>query len=233
MGAGQSRPSRRMLSWMQLSGTTSWKMSADEPQSLLIALYVRDVSALSPRMDPELPPLEPAVIGGERHSSTHTASAQWADWWRELLGGGGFWPDEKNPAHLSRLINDPDIQRLFYWPSRHAAPEFAGMSTMPELQALMRRHHDAAVAWSGARKREFVALTSTRQRVSLEWDIVKTVERAVGRPARPFELDIRVLPVGAVQGWRLSATRALVTRALFTNPSRYREWLIPIVEELA
>jgi hypothetical protein len=185
-------------------------------------------------MDPELPPLDPSVIAEEIPSSVQSiASTQWAEWWRELLGGGGFWPDHRNPAELSRLIDDPDIQRLFYWPSRYVAPEFAGMSDMPELRTLIRGHHDAAVAWSTARKREFVVLTSVRKRVSVEWDVVKTVERGWGRTARPFELDIRVLPVGAVQGWRLSATRALVTRALFTDRSAYREWLRPIVEELA
>jgi hypothetical protein len=219
---------------MQLAGTASWKVSTDEPQSLLTALYVRDASGLSPRIDPELPPIEPAVIARDLQSAAQSiASAQWAEWWRELLGGGGFWPDQKNPAELSRLIDDPDIQRLFYWPSRYVAPEFAGMSDMPELQALIHRHYNAAVAWSTARKREFVALSSVRQRVSLEWEVVKTVERGLGRTAGPFELDIRVLPVGTVQGWRLSATRALVTRALFTNRSAYREWLTPIVEELA
>jgi hypothetical protein len=209
-------------------------MSTDEPQSLLTALYVRDASGLSPQIDPELPPLEPAVIGDELPSSVQSlASAQWAEWWRELLGGGGFWPDQRNPAELSGLIDDPDIQRLFYWPSRHVAPAFAGLSNMPELQALTRRHHDAAVAWSGARKHAFVAQSSARQRVSVEWDIVQTVERGLGRTARPFELDVRVLPVATVQGWRLSAGRALVTGALFRDRSAYREWLRPIIEELA
>jgi hypothetical protein len=222
-----------MLSWMQVAGTTSWKMSTDEPQSLLTALYVRDACGLSPRMDPELPPLEPVIAPEIQCSAQSNASAQWAEWWRQLLGGGGFWPDHRNPAELSGLTDDPDIQRLFYWPSRHVPPDFAELSDMPELQALMRKLHDSARAWSEARKHEFVALSSARQRVSLEWDVVKTVERGLGRSARPFELDIRVLPVGTVQGWRLSATRALVTRALFRDRSAYREWLRLIVEELA
>jgi len=87
--------------------------------------------------------------------------------------------------------------------------------------------------WSEARKHEFVALTAARQRVSLEWAVVQTVERGLGRKARPFELDIRVLPVEAVQAWRLSPKRALVSRALFRNRAAYREWLRPIIEGLA
>jgi hypothetical protein len=185
-------------------------------------------------MAPKLPPLEPAVIADKVQGPVQSqASAQWARWWRELLDGGGFWPNHRNPSDLSGFIDDPEIQRLFYWPSRHVAPDFAGLSDMPDLQVLIRTHHDAAVAWSGARRDEFVALSSARQRVSLEWDIVQSVERGLGRTARPFELDIRVLPVDTVQGWRLSASRALVSRALFTDRSAYREWLRPIIEELA
>jgi hypothetical protein len=41
---------------MQLAGTTSWKMGTDEPQSLLMALYVRDAAGMRPRIDPECPP---------------------------------------------------------------------------------------------------------------------------------------------------------------------------------
>jgi hypothetical protein len=107
------------------------------------------------------------------------------------------------------------------------------LSSSPELQALVRSHHEVARVWSEARKHEFVALSSARQRVLLESEIVRSVERGLGRTARRFELDIRVLPVAAVQAWRLSPKRALVTRALFMDPAAYREWLRPIIEELA
>ena len=55
------------------------------------------------------------------------------------------------------------------------------------------------------------------QRVWLETEVVRTVERGLGRKARPFELDIRVLPIASVQAWRLSSGRALVTGALFRD----------------
>ena len=219
---------------MQLAGTTSWKMGTDEPQSLLMALYVRDAAALRPRIDPDLPPLEPPVpLDQEQLPMTSVASDQWADWWRQLLDGGGFWPDHKSPPDMSRLRHDPELQRIFYWPSRYLPPDFVGLSGAPELQALVRKHYEAARVWSDARKHEFVALTAARQRVSLEWEVVQTIERGLGRKARPFELDIRVLPVEAVQAWRLSPKRALISRALFWDRAAYREWLRPIIEELA
>ena len=219
---------------MQLAGTTSWKLSTDEPQSLLIALYVRDASGLHPQVDPDIPLVEPAVPFGEKPSPVdRVASAQWGDWWQQLLDGGGFWPDHKSPPDMSRLRDDPELQRIFYWPSRYLPPDFVGLSSTPELQALVRRHYEAARVWSDARKHEFLALSTARQRVSLESEVVRTVERGLGRPARPFEFDVRVLPVASVRAWRLSPDHALVTRALFRDRAAYAKWLRPIVEELA
>ena len=166
---------------MQLAGTTSWRMGTDEPQSLLMALYVRDTSGLRHQVDPDIPLVEPAVPFGEKRAQVDSlASAQWADWWQQLLDGGGFWPDHKSPPDMSRLRHDPELQRIFYWPSRHLPPDFVGLSGTPELQALVRRHYEAARVWSEARKHEFVALTAARQRVSLESEIVRTVERGLG-----------------------------------------------------
>lgn len=219
---------------MQLAGTKSWRIGTDEPQSLLTALYVRDASGLRAQIDPEIPPLQPAVQVDEEQSPAASAdSKQWAEWWLELLEGGGFWPESKDPSDMKAITHDPDIQRLFYWPSRHLPPEFAGLSDRPELRALVRRHHEAGGRWSAARKHEFVAVSRARQRVSLESDIVRSVERGLGRRARPFELDVRVLPVASSKAWRLSFGRAIVTLTLFRDRASYAQWLRPIIEELA
>src|SRR2546427_4216599 len=120
---------------MQLANTTSWRIGTDEPQLLLMALYVRDSSGLRSPVHPNIPPLEPAVTMGDQAAAfNRVASAQWAGWWYQLLEGGGFWPEHKSPSDLHRLRGDPEIQRLFYWPSQHLAPDFAGLSGTPELQ---------------------------------------------------------------------------------------------------
>lgn len=122
---------------MQLLDRTSWRFAIDEPQSLLIALFVRDASGLRAELEPDIPPLEPVVplIGGS--GSNVIASGQWANWWHQLLEGGGFWPDEKRPSDLPRLTQDPAIQRLFYWPTQYIPPNFDGLSDTPELQQLV------------------------------------------------------------------------------------------------
>ncbi len=157
-----------------------------------MALYVRDALGLRPGVDPDIPPLEPAVPFDEKPSTVNRiASAQWADWWQQLLEGGGFWPENKSPSDLHRLRHDPEIQRLFHWPSQHLPPDFAGLSGTSELQELVRRQHEVARVWSEARQHEFAALSFTRQRRPLEWEVVRTVERGTRRTASPFELCSR------------------------------------------
>jgi hypothetical protein len=219
---------------MDLVETASWRITTDEPESLIQALYVRDAAGLRPQIEPAIPALEPAISsGGAGSTAGSTASVQWGGWWRQLLEGGGAWPQGKNPSDLAKLQDDAVIQRSFCWRSEYLPPDFAGLSLSPELQSLVRVHYEAAQLWSQARKHEFVALATAPQRMSLEGEIVRAVEQGRGRKARPFEFDIRVLPVTGVQAWRLSPGRALVTRALFKEREAYRTWLQPILEEVA
>jgi hypothetical protein len=217
---------------MKLAESASWKISTDEPEPMLIALYVREAAGLQPQIDPDIPRLEPAVpFGAEQLPGEAVSSAQWAAWWHQLLQGGGFWPEDKDPSDLHNLRNDPELQRLFYWPTPDLA---AGVpSDTPELHALVRQHREAAEIWSEARKHEFVALSLMRQRVSLEWAVVQSVEAGLGRKARPFTFDMRVLPLAAKEAWRLSPGRALVSGALYRDRAAYLEWLQPIIVELA
>lgn len=46
---------------MKLASITSWRIATDESQVLLLALYVRDASGLRPRIEPDIPALEPAM----------------------------------------------------------------------------------------------------------------------------------------------------------------------------
>lgn len=75
-------------------------------------------------------------------------------------------------------------------------------------------------------------MSSARQRAQLEYEVVKCVERAIGRKARPFSFDVRVLPVSGARAWRLVSGRALVTRRLYLDRDAFTKWLQPIVEEL-
>jgi hypothetical protein len=76
-------------------------------------------------------------------------------------------------------------------------------------------------------------LERTRQRVGLKWGIVNSVERSLGRTARPFRLDLRLLPVAGSYVRRLSAHRALLSLTMYRDRAAYGKWLTAVVEELA
>jgi hypothetical protein len=109
----------------------------------------------------------------------------------------------------------------------------------------MRDRTFAALAWGSARKHEWDALERTRERVGLEWGIVKSVERSLGRTARPCRLDLRLLPVAGSYAWRHSVNRALLSlrcigielhietgsRRLLRNPPNGRKLNAPEVTD--
>jgi hypothetical protein len=219
---------------MFAAGTTSWAMSTDEPLMLLLALYVRDAAGLHPRLESGIPALEPAVLPDNDSSLPEdVASRQWEAWWHEILEGGGLWPEDVDPHDFVKVRDDPKIHKLFYWPSRYAGPDFPGLDASPELQALVRQHDKAALAWGSARKHEWDALETTRRREGLEWGIVKSVERSLGRTARPFRLDLRLLPLTGSNVWRLSANRALLSLTMYRDRAAYGNWLTAVIRELA
>ena len=209
-------------------------MSTDEPLMLLLALYVRDASGLHPQREPEIPPLEPAVPHDiSSPPPDRVASNQWEAWWHEILEGGGFWPEDLDPRDYAKIRDELRIQKLHYWPSRYVAPDFPGLDASPELQALVRRHHQAAFAWGSARKHEWEALEGTRARVGVESGIVKSLEKSLGRNARSFRLELRLLPVVGSFVRRLSANRALMSLTMYRDQNAYRGWLGQVIQELA
>ena len=209
-------------------------MATDVPIMLLFALYVRDASGLRPQLEPALPELEPAVLGHVGAPPVDpTASSRWDEWWLQLLEGGGFWPEHHDPHDFASVLHDPDVAKLFYWPAQFAIPDFPSLDGKPELQSLVRSHYKAAFAWGNARKLEWDGIEKSRSRVGLEWGIVKTVERALGRSARPFRLDLRLLPVAGHYVWRSSESRALMSLRMYRDRDAYERWLTRVLWELA
>jgi hypothetical protein len=219
---------------MQVAGTKSWAMATDEPSMLLFALHVRDASGLRPQSEPQVPELEPAVLGPVgAPPDVLTASKQWDAWWKQLLDGGGFWPEHVDPRDFGTIRRDPAVAKLYYWPAQFALPDYPGLDGSPELQSLARAQHAAALAWAAARKLEWEALETSRSRAGLEGRIVRDIERTLGRPARPFRLDLRLLPVAAAYVWRTSKDRALMSLRMYRDRAGYESWLTEIVRELA
>ncbi|MFG1805603.1 hypothetical protein [Streptomyces sp. NPDC049040] len=198
---------------MRYAGSPSWLMRIQSPQGLLIGLFVRDAAGLHPPTAVDLPPLEPAVEmrAGLVPLAVPEASEQWARWWE------------------SELERPEGQQRGFSRPS-------ARYGDGPELNALVQACFDDAVRWSSERGREDSAAADealARADPGPEGDLVARVEAELGRKARPFELDVTVVPVAGAAGWRAAGTHVVVSRALRADRAAYREWLTPVVRELA
>ncbi len=191
-------------------GREIWRASVDEPQAMLVALYVRDVCGLRPDVDPIIPPLAPAVPRQREVAAGARAEAsrQWADLWRGLLAGA-IAPMELSP------------------------PGFAALASAPTLRELVTGCFDRAVAWSQARKLEHLNLMLGKRGVHVEGDLVRAAKRRLRRPVRPFRLQVTELPVAGAEGRRITADHVVVSRGLLADSAAYRRWLQPVIDELA
>ena len=172
------------------AGRTSWRIEFDEPQPLVIGLFVRDVAGLTSR-HVWLPHAEPPTprANGE---GPEDAARQWDLWWDRALSVDWNMPG-------------PSQEQLA--PSWWIPPDFESLQSAPALQAVVARHFYDAVAWSKDRKREYVELMigtpdprpfhrgRSRGRGLDETRLVAGLERNLGRPARPFQLRITEIPV--------------------------------------
>ncbi|MFC4034405.1 hypothetical protein ACFO3J_23425 [Streptomyces polygonati] len=195
---------------MRYAGSSSWLMRIGSPQGLLIGLFVRDAAGLHPRTVIDVPRLVPAVElrADLAPLAVPEASAQWARWWeRELARQGG--------------------REL-----RSFAPD-AGFGDGREFGGLVRECLRDAVRWCTDRSREETDALTRGDPHPHEGDLVRLVEEEIGRKARPFELQVTELPVEGSVGWRVSSDHVVVSRALRADPAAYRDWLTPVVRELA
>lgn len=196
----------------------SWRVSFAEPQRLVEALYVRDVAGLhSQANDPVVPPLVPPVLASDGLVAIDqrvVVAEQWDRWWGGLLALG------------------EEVERVRLPEPRNMRRE---LSAWPELQQLAAALSGEVAPWSGQRHWETAQLMrgpDGQARVERELITSVTRRRFLRRP-RPFALRITQLPVAGVIGWRVTAEHVLVTRGLREDVGAYRDWLTPIIAELA
>jgi len=192
----------------------SWQISTDQPQPLLIGLFIRDVAGVPSRKSC-LPPASPTVPrAGEQ--APDAAGPQWDDWWNQAL----------REEHQSDDADwAPDLS--FWW----TPPAFESLHGAPELQAIVAAHFFDAVRWSNDRHQEHGATMQSSGGL-LETRLVRDIQRALARTARPFHLRITEIPVDGQQLWQLRPDHVLVSAALLRDTAQYRQSLTPVVEAL-
>ena len=193
----------------------SWEIGVDQPQHLLIGLFIRDVAGV-PSRHSWLPPASPAVLrAGEQASMV--AGRQWDAWWDQAV---------REASRAEAAGWPPDLSS--WW----TPPEFESLNAAPELRVIVAAHFFDAVRWSGDRHREHGATMQSRDRGLVESTIVKKMEHDLRRKAQPFHLWVTEIPVDGQHFWQMGPGQVLVSADLLRDTDQYRERLTPVVEAL-
>jgi hypothetical protein len=185
----------------------NWAIDLTMPQSLLLALHLRDAAGLRPPTSPllpDLPPLDPAAIplptAGADLAGLDAAGRQWATWWARSFPGGA--------DALTSIL----------------PPSFPGLKGMTELRGLAELGMDDAVTWCG-RAREVEKRVLGRTPMALfETNLLTDVERQLGRRFRTFSLHVVVLPVQGAHHWDVVG-RPVISLGLRADRDAYLVWL--------
>jgi hypothetical protein len=193
----------------------SWQIHIDQPQSLAIGLFIRDVAGVLSRHS-WLPLASPAVPrAGDQ--APEAAGLQWDAWWDQAVREERKADDAEWPPDLSS-----------WW----TPPAFESIRSAPELKEIVAAHFFDAVRWSNDRHQEHGATMLSSVGDLFETHLVRDMERARGRTAQPFSLWITEIPVAGQQFWQLRPDHLLVTADLLRDTAQYRQRLAPVVEAL-
>ncbi|MGO4594068.1 hypothetical protein AB4Z18_09635 [Leifsonia sp. 2TAF2] len=230
---------------MFVEGTLRWQVTEDCPWDLLMALAIRDLAGLSGRVQPILPPLEPAVspafqthpaepsggpmrmrpaqLGGSRPAH-HGERGEGADDGRTdaLARQWQAWFDVAADRH--RRQNAPLLR----------PPHFEAFDRAIELQDAVIAHYDAAAGWTAERHADYVAATtdSHARRAADIVDVVREREHELRRQAGYFRLDIDVLPLAEKGAWIVGPHTVAISATLRDDSAAFRDWLRPLVAAL-
>jgi hypothetical protein len=138
---------------------------------------------------------------------------EWVAWWRTLVDAEG------NPETPSGVLSEP----------AYDTPDPLGLARRPALRTVVARRWREANDWHSAR-----ALAEQDRRVppsSVEWDVIRDVERTLGRPVRPFHATFVLLPVREDTIRHVRDHRYLVPEQMYDGP-RWPDWVRDLVRRI-
>ena len=208
-------------------GRTSWRIGIDQPENLVIGLFVRDVAGLKTRHT-WLPHCAPGIARDNGEGSA-AAAHQWDLWWDRSLS-----------TNWNRTDQSQDPLAGMRW----LPPDFESLQSAPALQEIVARHFDNARQWASDRKQEHIELMigpphprpfhrgPRGGRGLEETRLVAGLERNLGRRAQPFQLRITVIPVAGKELWQLDLDHVLLTDELLRDSAEYRGRITPVLQAL-
>lgn len=203
---------------MYQAGSSSWRISEDRwPEAFDIALWFRAAERIDVTpagVVPGEPDVEPLPDPSTDPSDAAELAAGWLAWWDSLIG----LPPLSPPFDLAR----PPALLAFM------TPDFRGLAAWPALQRAVTRRRKQAQDWHTARKK--AGLEAGLYHDARTGRVVADLERELGRKARPFSLDLVLLPVRDEQVRQAGADRYLVPERVHDGqrwPGLLRGLLIP------
>ena len=183
---------------MQLVGSPSWRLSLDNPQTLDIALFVRDSVGLVPPPSDEVPPVLAVRISD--HTAVLTDAArieageQWLGWWRRLIAHEiaprpGPAADDELAAQWRQRLDE--YQRVM------DPPDFDSLADLPALRTAVATTFGAASGWLSATRRPATGPLHPDQ--SLVQDVAQEVIAEHG--VSPDQLDAAIAVLDVADTW--------------------------------
>jgi hypothetical protein len=191
---------------MRLAGSSSWRISEDRwPESFDWALWIRAAERIGVGEGgavPGMADIEPLPDPSTGLPDAAELAAGWLAWWQSLV-------DLPPVSPPSGQAHPPAV--LAFGP-----PDFPGLASWPALQRVVTRRWRQAHDWHTARMK--AGLEAGIHGDARIGQVVADLERELGRKARPFSLDLVLLPVRDEQVRPVGPDRYMVPERVYDGP---------------
>jgi len=207
---------------MRFANMSSWQIGVSADDTLpVFALWLRDIEAIAvppaglvpgPLDCGELPP-----PSGEPHEPG--LGEEWLAWWLSLV--------DRRPRRRPLSPPDDDAEPA------HDTPDPLGLARLPVLRGHVSRRWTEFLHWRTAWHRAAGTYVDRRRPGdNRTGEVVREVERALGRRAAPFHLRFVLLPVRDDRILQVEADHYLVPERVYWSAG-WPAWLRTVVERVA
>ena len=191
---------------MQLPGSPSWTIQVNPwPESFDLALWFRAAERIEVAAGGEVtgpPEVEPRPDPSTGPADGAELTVGWLGWWHALTAMPALSPPSGRADRAPQLAFSP--------------PGFPGLARWPVLHRVVAARWPQASAWHLARKEAWMRAGPHRD--LRPTTVVAELERELGRKARPFSVELLLLPVGDEELRPIGSGRYLVPERLYVSP---------------
>ncbi|MFD0485397.1 hypothetical protein ACFQ46_22620 [Kineococcus sp. GCM10028916] len=215
---------------MHRAGTISWQIREGIDKHLAMALYIRDAAGLDPYVvtEPDVGALHPTVLSQPTDQTGASVDAtldlraavqQWPTWWARAL--------QQVPATTVEEAQEA---------APPSPPEWHGVHDLPAVRALVQRHHRDFWSWLDTADQGELDRYRGQRGSGDPLHLTRFVnahEHQLKRPARPFTLHLRLLPLQQPVGWVLDEQQVVLSTGLREDARALEQLLAPVIAGLA